>query len=67
MWVFTAGVVATLVALSPLLITGFDPPPALWWLSMLMGVGLGMVLWGFLRAARQRGKQTRSALQSETG
>lgn len=50
-----AGMIAGLVALSPIL-SGRDLPSWLWWLAMSAGVGLLLVLLGLRRAhlARRR-------------
>lgn len=56
---FVAGSLAIIAAFIPLA-TGGDPlPSAFWWLSMLAPVGVACVLWGLVRRARSRSRQTR--------
>ena len=59
--VFTAaGMVLTLIAMLPL-VTDVELPSAFWWLSMLVGVGLGMVLVGLARNGRRRSRSQTTA------
>ena len=51
-----AGLMFTLVAMIPLVVPSVSLPPALWFLAMLTGVGLLLVLVGLLRSARARGR-----------
>lgn len=53
-WVTAVGLVFTLIALLPLVFPDLQLPGALWFLSMLTGVGLLIVLIGLVQAARQR-------------
>jgi len=56
---FVAGSLAIIAAFIPLA-TGGDPlPSAFWWLSMLAPLGVAVVLWGIVRRARARSRQTR--------
>jgi hypothetical protein len=48
------GLVFTLIALLPLVFPELQLPGVLWFLSMLTGVGLLIVLIGLVQAARQR-------------
>ena len=52
--VFVVGVLATMIAMSPLAIPGLELSGAWWFLSMLTGVGFLMMLLGLLQNARQR-------------
>ncbi|MFZ0324337.1 MAG: hypothetical protein WAN48_09430 [Actinomycetes bacterium] len=58
--VFAVGALAAVVALVPLLV-GADPlPTAVYLLSVLAPVGLGMVLWGIWQTARRSGQSDRA-------
>lgn len=48
------GLVCTVIAMLPLVVPGLTLPPAWWFLSMLTGVGLAMVIIGLAVAARAR-------------
>lgn len=48
-----AGLACTLVALLPL-VSDLELPSAWWFLSMLTGVGLALVIAGLLRSSRSR-------------
>ncbi len=48
------GLACTLVAMLPLLIPSLSLPPAMWFLAMLTGIGLAMVIAGFAVNARSR-------------
>ena len=48
------GLALTLVALLPLIVPSVNLPGAWWFLSMLTGVGLALVIVGLIRAARAR-------------
>lgn len=61
-WLFVAGVLFTLVALVPLAVPDYEPSSAWWFLSMLTGVGLGLILLGLWRSARNRRRQVSQAL-----
>lgn len=52
--VTAVGLVLTLIAMIPLFAPSVEMPSAWWFLSMITGVGLGMVCIGFWRAARER-------------
>lgn len=54
------GMLLTLVAMIPL-VTDIELPSALWWLSMLVGVGLAMVLIGLARNGRRRSRAQTAA------
>lgn len=54
------GAVATLVSLVPLFSESFSPPPWLWFVAIGgVGIGVGMSLWGMVRAARARSRFVR--------
>lgn len=48
------GIICTLIAILPLIIPGLTLPSAWWFLSMITGVGLAMVILGLAVAARSR-------------
>jgi len=48
------GLVCALVALTPLVFAGIQLPGVWWFLSMLTGVGLAVVIIGLLRSSRAR-------------
>lgn len=51
------GVVASLFALLPLVADGVEAASWLWFVAIFgVGVGVGMALWGMVRAARERSK-----------
>ncbi len=52
--VTVVGLACTLVAMLPLVVPGLSLPSALWFLAMITGVGLAMVLLGLLVSARSR-------------
>lgn len=54
------GMLLTLVAMIPL-VTDLELPSALWWLSMLVGVGMAMVLIGLARNGRRRSRAQTAA------
>jgi hypothetical protein len=54
------GMLLTLVAMIPL-VTDIELPSALWWLSMLVGVGMAMVLIGLARKGRRRSRAQTAA------
>lgn len=56
---FVAGALATIVALSPLVVDGPEPAGVWWFLSMLTGVGFLMILVGLLGNARSRRRTVR--------
>jgi hypothetical protein len=53
-WVTAAGLLFTLIAVLPLLVPSLSLPSAMWFLSMLTGVGLVIVFVGLAMAARER-------------
>ncbi len=59
-WITVAGLAFTAVAMLPLLIPSMPSPPWLWFLAMLTGVGLIIVLIGLVRSSRGR-RRRRSA------
>jgi hypothetical protein len=48
------GLACTVIAMVPLVIPGLELPSAWWFLSMLTGVGLALVIAGFAVSARSR-------------
>ncbi len=58
--VTVVGLVCTLIALLPLVVDSLELPSLWWWLSMLTGVGLALVIVGLWRSARQRREAIRS-------
>jgi hypothetical protein len=48
------GLVCTLIAILPLVIPGLQLPSAWWFLSMITGVGLALVIAGLAVSARSR-------------
>jgi len=44
----------TVIAMLPLIFDSLDLPPAMWFLSMITGLGLAIILLGVLRSARSR-------------
>jgi multisubunit Na+/H+ antiporter MnhB subunit len=58
--VTTVGMVLTLIAMIPL-VTDVELPSAFWWLSMLVGVGLALVLVGLARNGRRRSRSQTTA------
>ncbi len=53
--VTVVGMLLALVAILPL-VTDLELPSAFWWLSMLVGVGMGMILVGLTRNGRRRSR-----------
>ena len=53
-WVTAAGLAFTLVAMLPLVFPSVALPAAMWFLSMLTGVGLIIVFAGLVLGARDR-------------
>jgi multisubunit Na+/H+ antiporter MnhB subunit len=58
--VTAVGMVLTLIAMIPL-VTDVELPSAFWWMSMLVGVGLAMVLVGLARNGRRRSRAQTAA------
>ena len=58
--VTAVGMLLALVAMIPL-VTDVELPSAFWWLSMLVGVGLAMVLVGLARNGRRRSRSQTAA------
>jgi hypothetical protein len=56
-WITAAGLVFTVIALLPLVFPSLDLPGAMWFLSMLIGVGLIVVFVGLAMGSRQRRKR----------
>ncbi len=54
------GMALTLIAMLPL-VTDLELPSAFWWLSMLTGVGLGMIIVGLARNGRSRSRSQTAA------
>jgi hypothetical protein len=53
-WITAAGLVFTLIAIIPLVLPSVQLPGAMWFLSMLTGVGLIVVFVGLVMGARER-------------
>jgi hypothetical protein len=53
-WVTVLGLIITVIAMLPLLIEGFTLPGYWWFLSMITGVGLLLIIWGLVVGARER-------------
>ena len=51
------GIIATTIALLPLIIPDLTLPPAMWFSAMIIGIGLAMVIAGFAVSARSRGRR----------
>jgi hypothetical protein len=62
--VTVAGLVFTLIAIIPLFVPSVSMPSALWFLAMLTGVGLALVLLGLWRSARARSRAVLTAAGS---
>jgi hypothetical protein len=52
--VTVVGLACTLIAMLPLVIPGLELPSAWWFLSMITGVGLALVIVGLAVSARSR-------------
>ena len=52
--VTTLGLIATLVAILPLVIPDLSLPGIWWFLAMITGVGLALVIAGLAQSARER-------------
>lgn len=48
------GLICTLIAMLPLFIPSLELPSAMWFLAMITGIGLAMVIIGFAVNARSR-------------
>lgn len=48
------GLICTVIAMLPLVVTGLELPSAWWFLSMITGVGLALVIAGLAVSARSR-------------
>jgi hypothetical protein len=59
--VTVAGLVLGVIALLPL-VTSLELPSAFWFLAMLLGVGIGLILAGLFAQGRRRGRLQRSAV-----
>lgn len=53
-WVTVVGLLAALIAMSPLVIPELELPGVWWFLAMITGVGLALVIAGLARSARER-------------
>ena len=51
------GLIATMIAMLPLVIPSLTLPPAMWFASMIIGIGLAMVIAGFAVNARGRSRR----------
>ena len=54
------GLVCTLIAMLPLVVPGLELPSAWWFLSMITGVGLALVILGLAVSARSRRRTSRA-------
>lgn len=54
--VTVSGLVCTVIAMLPLVVPGLELPSAWWFLSMITGVGLALVIAGLAVSARSRGR-----------
>ena len=52
--------ICTLIAMLPLIIPDLTLPSAWWFLSMIAGLGLGLILIGLIITARSRRRSTHS-------
>jgi hypothetical protein len=52
--VTVVGLVCTLIAMLPLVLPGLELPSAWWFLSMITGIGLALVILGLAVSARSR-------------
>ena len=59
--VTAVGMVLTLIAMIPLFNSHDQMPSYFWALAMVTGIGLAVLVYGFWRAARARGKRIRAA------
>jgi hypothetical protein len=50
------GLVCTVIAMLPLVVPSLELPSAWWFLSMITGVGLALVIAGLAVSARARGR-----------
>ena len=48
------GLICTVIAMLPLVVPGLELPSAWWFLSMITGVGLALVILGLAVSARSR-------------
>ena len=53
------GLVCTVIAMLPLVVPSLELPSAWWFLSMITGVGLALVIAGLAVSARARGRTGR--------
>ncbi len=58
--VTAVGMLLALIAMLPL-VTDVELPSTFWWLSMLVGVGLAMILVGLARNGRRRARAQTAA------
>ena len=65
-WTTAVGMVLTLVALLPLVLPSLQLPPLFWWLAMVTGVGLTLLIAGLWRAARARGRRITAEVERIT-
>lgn len=54
--VTVVGLVCTVIAMLPLVVPSLELPSAWWFLSMITGVGLALVIAGLAVSARARGR-----------
>jgi hypothetical protein len=52
------GIVATIIAMLPLVIPNLSMPPVMWFSAMVIGIGLALVIAGFAVSARARRRST---------
>lgn len=54
LWLTALGIVLSLIAMIPLVVPGLEFPSVWWFLAMLTGVGLAVVIAGFVVSGRER-------------
>jgi hypothetical protein len=54
--VLVTGMICTAIAILPLFFTNLDLPSIWWFLSMLSGVGLALILFGLRRSSKVRSR-----------
>lgn len=55
------GIVATVIAMVPLLIPEVNMPPVMWFSAVVIGIGLALVIAGFAVSARARRRSGKAA------
>jgi membrane protein implicated in regulation of membrane protease activity len=65
--ILVAGMLATVVAMAPL-VSSVELPSLFWWLAVLLvASGLGLVILGLLRNGRRRSRMQRAARAPQGG